>query len=105
VFHDLVGQLLRECYGIGALKLTLTEQLQDVERLLSLELHEEEQAVRARELAWRVQRESLRLNRQSVKESSKVITREILFVAPFFLNRFGLTSCSLHCLQLCFLSS
>lgn len=66
-------QCLREVYGIGALKQTLTEQLQDAERLLSLERREDEQLARARELAWRVQKESLRLKKQSVKESSKVV--------------------------------
>jgi hypothetical protein len=54
------------------LKESLFEQLQDVERLLSLELHEEEQEARVKELMWRMQRESLRLNREAVKDTSKV---------------------------------
>jgi hypothetical protein len=69
----LYGQLLRESYGISALKERLTEQLRDVERLLSLELHEEEQAAREREHARRVRRETLRLKQVSQTESSKVV--------------------------------
>ena len=66
-------KMLRQVHGIAGLKQNLFEQLQDVEYILSCEMHEEDQLERQRELSLLIHKEGLEQRQKALLQGPKIV--------------------------------
>jgi hypothetical protein len=66
-------KMLRQVHGIAALKQNLFEQLQDVEYIMSCEMHEEDKLERQKELSMLIYKEGLEQKQKALLQGPKVV--------------------------------
>ncbi len=66
-------KMLRQVHGIAGLKQNLFEQLQDVEYIMSCEMHEEDQLERQKELSLLIYKEGLEQKQKALQQGPKIV--------------------------------